>query len=60
MELPQIKALVEKALADGVLTQREMDEIMAAIMADDRVSSEEMEILDLIEQKVLNNEIHLT
>lgn len=60
MDFPELQALVERALADGKLTQLEMDEIMTAIMADDVVSASEMEILDLIERKILENEIELS
>jgi uncharacterized membrane protein YebE (DUF533 family) len=60
MDLPELQALVERALADGKLTQSEMDEIMTAIMADDVVSASEMEILDFIERKILENEIELS
>lgn len=59
MELPEIRALVDQALADGKLTQQEMDEIMKAIMADDVVSAEELKMLDEIERKILENEIDL-
>lgn len=59
MEFPKIRALVDRALADGKLTQQEMDEIMKAIMADDVVSADELKVLDEIERKILENEIEL-
>lgn len=59
MEFPQIRALVDQALADGKLTQQEMDEIMKAIMADNVVSADELKVLDEIERKILENEIDL-
>ncbi len=59
MELAKLKELVDKALEDGKLTQREMDEIMSAIMSDDVVSAEELALLDKIEAMMLNNEIEL-
>lgn len=59
MEIPELRALVDQALADGKLTQQEMDEIMKAIMADDVVSAEELRMLDEIERKILENEIDL-
>ncbi len=59
MEIPEIRALVDQALADGKLTQQEMDEIMKAIMADNVVSAEELRVLDEIERKILENEVDL-
>lgn len=59
MEIPEIKALVDQALADGKLTQQEMDEIMKAIMADNVVSAEELRVLDELERKILENEVDL-
>ncbi len=59
MELPELKQLVDQAFADGKLTQTEMDEIMAAIMADGKVDGEEMKILDWIEEKIMKAEVEL-
>lgn len=57
--MQDLQALVDKALADGKLTQAEIDEIMAAVMQDDIVSMDEMQILEMIENKILNQEIEL-
>ncbi len=59
MNWAEVKAIAERALADGTLTQAELDEIMAAIMADDRISDEEQELMASIQQKVLRGEIKL-
>ncbi len=59
MELDQVKAIVEKALEDGKLTRQEIDEIMDAVLADNIVSIGEMELLEMIENKILNQEITL-
>ncbi|MDX2271487.1 MAG: hypothetical protein NW237_05990 [Cyanobacteriota bacterium] len=59
MELHELRALVDRALADGCLTQVEMDQIMDAIMEDGVVSADESKILDMIESKMISNEIQL-
>ena len=59
MELDQVKAIVDKALEDGKLTREEIDEIMDAVMADNKVSVGEMELLEMIEEKILNQEVAL-
>jgi hypothetical protein len=59
VELDQVKAIVEKALEDGKLTRQEIDEIMDAVLADNIVSIGEMELLEMIENKILNQEITL-
>ncbi|MGF1575777.1 MAG: hypothetical protein ACFCU9_07520 [Cyanophyceae cyanobacterium] len=59
MELDQVKAIVEKALEDGKLTRQEIDEIMDAVLADNIVSIGEMEVLEMIENKILNQEVTL-
>jgi Ca2+-binding EF-hand superfamily protein len=59
MELPEVRAIVDKAMADGKLSSQEIDNIMAAIMADGKVSIDEMELLEMIETKILNQEVDL-
>lgn len=59
MELDQVKAVVQRVLADGVLSQTEMDEIEAAIHADGVVSAEEAALLDAIYAKLNSGELQL-
>ena len=59
MEISQVKAIVDKALEDGKLTRQEIDEIMDAVLADNKVSIGEMELLEMIENKILNQEVAL-
>jgi len=48
-----IVVLVDRILADGVLTRAEQEEFMAAVLADDHVSEEELaqmqRVIELIE-----------
>lgn len=51
MDVAQVKALVEKALEDKILTLEEHGEIINAVLADGKISEEEEKILhDLLEQ----------
>ncbi len=59
MELEQVKAVIQRVLADGVLNQTEMDEIEAAIHADGVVSAEEAALLDTIYAKLESGEVQL-
>jgi uncharacterized membrane protein YebE (DUF533 family) len=59
-DLEKLKAIIEKAIADGVLTRDERDRINALIMADHKVSFEEMELASqLIYDKVNKGELRL-
>ena len=44
-ELENLKQVIEKAIADGVLTQDERNEITAAMKADGKVTFEELEMV---------------
>ncbi len=59
MDFAHVKAIAERALADGMLTSEENDEIEAAIYADGIVSPEELALLEAIGQKVRDGEIQL-
>lgn len=59
MDLEQVKAVIQRALADGVLNQTEMDEIEAAIHADGVVSAAEVALLDNIYAKLESGEVQL-
>jgi hypothetical protein len=57
-ELNKLKQVVDKTMADGVLTQAERDEITAAIRADGKVTFEELEIVRrLVCDKVASGEL---
>ncbi len=57
MEWEQVKAVAERALEDGVLTQAEIDEILDAIMADKTISPEEYALAEKIDAMVRSGEI---
>jgi tellurite resistance protein len=59
MEWAEVRAVAEKALADGKLTAAEREEILAAIMADGEVSPEEMALVDQIAERITKGEIDL-
>ncbi|MEN9204653.1 MAG: hypothetical protein Q6J68_00450 [Thermostichales cyanobacterium SZTDM-1c_bins_54] len=59
MELAEIRALVDQALADGKLTSAEYDAIEAAMNADGVITPEEEALLDLVGLKVRRGEIEL-
>jgi len=59
MEFSQLQVLVERALEDKKLTRSEVDQIIAAIRADGKVSPEEMSLLESIREKVLCREIQV-
>lgn len=52
-ELAQLKQLLERAIADGVLTADEMTQIKRQISADGKVTYEELELYrQLVEEKI--------
>lgn len=59
MQFGQVKAIVERALEDGVLTPEEMEEIEQAIHADGRCSDEERALLDDLYDRFMRGEIHI-
>jgi len=59
MEFAQLRALVDRALEDKKLTRTEVDQIIAAIRADGKISPEEMSLLESIREKVLRREIQV-
>jgi tellurite resistance protein len=59
MEFIQIQAIVDQALADGYLTQAEMEEIIAAIDSDACFSTEERELLNSIYARIRSGEIRM-
>ncbi len=59
MTFTQIKALANRALADGILTQAEMDDVHDAILFDGLVSAEEASLLDDIYNKLFWGQIQI-
>lgn len=57
MDFDQVKAVVDRALEDGKLTQAEIDEIVAAIGADNNYTVEELALLNSIHDKIHRGEI---
>ncbi|URR35328.1 hypothetical protein NBE99_11900 [Thermosynechococcus sp. HN-54] len=52
-ELAQLKRLLERAIADGILTADEMAQIKQQIRADGKVTYEELELYrQLVEEKI--------
>ena len=57
-ELDKLKAIIEQAIADGLLTGAEFDRIKAAIGADRKVSYEELRLVKtLIYDKIESGEL---
>ena len=59
MEIQAIQMLIDRALADGILTKRESDVIKGAIYSDKKVTPEEAKLLRLMNEKVWKGEILL-
>ena len=59
MEIHDLRALVERALEDKILTRSELDAIAAGIGADGIISEEEEEIIRSIQDKIKNHEIEI-
>ncbi len=57
MDTAQIKALVEKALEDKILTLEEHGQIIDAVLADGQISEEEEKILQELLERVASGEI---
>ncbi|MBE9140732.1 hypothetical protein IQ254_26615 [Nodosilinea sp. LEGE 07088] len=57
-ELENLRQIVERAIADGVLTQAERDAIIAAMRADGKVTYEELALVrQLVSDKVATGEL---
>ncbi|MEA5533244.1 hypothetical protein [Crocosphaera sp. XPORK-15E] len=59
MEIQQIKAMIERALADGRLSRQEDDDIKAAIFSDKKVTEEEMKLYRELQKQVFEGDIIL-
>ncbi|HBB32389.1 MAG TPA: hypothetical protein DDZ80_31865 [Cyanobacteria bacterium UBA8803] len=59
MEFTKIKAMVDRALADGKLSRDEREQIMNAVYADKKVTTEECELLRTLQEKVWKGEIQI-
>ncbi len=59
MMFDEVRAIADRALADGILTQAEMDEVHDAIFADGIVSAEEVSLLNEIYNKLFWGQIQL-
>ncbi len=57
MEFEDLKILVDRALADKVLTRAEQKQIFDAVAADEQVSPEEHDLLESIIDKISSGEI---
>ena len=57
-ELENLNAVIQKAVADGVLTEAERNEITAAMKADGQITFEELEMVrQLVSDKVSSGEL---
>lgn len=52
VDIERVRAIAQRALADQKLTRAEQDEIMAAVLADGRVSPEERDLLQQIQTDI--------
>ena len=59
-ELEKLRAIIESAIADGILTRYERDRISAAMRADGKVTVEELELArTLMQEKAAKGELRL-
>ena len=59
-ELDNLHAVIQKAIADGVLTESERDTITATMRADGKITFEELDIVrQLINEKVTSGELNI-
>lgn len=59
--LDKLKAIIERATADGKLTEAEMEIVKAAIREDGRVSPQELELVqELIYNKLQSGELSMS
>jgi uncharacterized membrane protein YebE (DUF533 family) len=57
-DLAKLRAIIERAIADGKLTRQEMESIQLEIRADGKVTFEELELCrKLIWEKIRNGEL---
>ena len=57
MDIEAVRKIVNRALADKQLTRAEQEEIMAAVLADGRVSPEEQALLDKLLEDIRQGNI---
>jgi uncharacterized membrane protein YebE (DUF533 family) len=59
-ELNKFRAIIESAIADGILTRYERDKISAIMRADGKVTVEELELVrTLMQEKEARGELRL-
>jgi hypothetical protein len=59
-DLEKLKVTIEKATADGKLTQYELDRIKAIAWSDNKILSEELELVrTLIREKIERGELEI-
>ncbi|MGD1905014.1 MAG: hypothetical protein ACFB0C_03370 [Leptolyngbyaceae cyanobacterium] len=59
-DLDKLKALIERAISDGILTAAEKRSLEAAIFADGKVSPEELELMQsLVWDKLSSGELKM-
>ncbi len=56
-ELANLRKIIEKAVADGVLTEAERLQITAAMRADGQITPEELELVRQLCKKVASGEL---
>ncbi len=59
MNFSEIKTIADRALADGILTQAEINEIIAAINDDGEASPDEIALLNSIYRRIQRGEIKI-
>jgi len=53
-ELETLRTAIEKAIADGILTQEERDNLLAIMRADHKITFEELELIRVEIQERIN------
>lgn len=58
-DINKIKKKIENALADGVLSREESEDIKSAILADKKVTQEEAKLWQELQTKIAEGEVSL-
>lgn len=58
-QIEKVRRTIEQALADGVVSREDNDQILATIYADGKVSREECELFRVLQEKVWRGEVAL-
>ncbi|MEB3162582.1 MAG: hypothetical protein VKK80_05085 [Prochlorothrix sp.] len=58
-QVEKVRRTIEQALADGVVSREENDQILATLYANGKVSQEECELFRVLQEKIWRGEVAL-